>query len=493
MPELARHLTGKMKKSLLWSVSIESATVKLQDFSSLAGEMMIRDMGLQQRLASNPVYGYFAQHEEQLLDLGWLLAVVVNIVMIASYTSWQPDVNNPLAIELSTPALKDAVRGLGWALAVVEIILLILFIVRHSVQLSLSLFSSWEHARVKKLADRVVPARALAGPARAEAEPRAVRAGGGHRPRPQRHVRVVRGLRGHGPVGQPLAFTWHLFSIVSRVESLKTMVRAVTSRANQLLSIGMMGLFFLHIWAAWNFVGMRRFWALDGREPLCGTLSTCFASTLSFGLRSGGGQGDYIVAPEASDSWFWPRAPLDVAFFVIVSGLGALAIGVALTVNTAITELNLRANDLSDAGAQAIGASLMANSAVTALELGSNRIGDDGARAIGEALRVNTAVTKLSLQGNPIGDEGIQAVADGLLSPPNIWLMDLLLGRVHFQASAILERNKSLKQTRTMQHRSLFAAFDDPATLPFEGWDVYRDLSPWIKRAILGLDYLSVT
>ena len=43
-----------------------------------------------------------------------------------------------------------------------------------------------------------------------------------------------------------------------------------------------------------------------------------------------------------------------------------------------------------------------------------NEIGDQGATAIGEALKVNGALTELWLNRNKIGDQGATAIAEGL-------------------------------------------------------------------------------
>ena len=52
-------------------------------------------------------------------------------------------------------------------------------------------------------------------------------------------------------------------------------------------------------------------------------------------------------------------------------------------------------NAIGDQGATAIGEALKVNGALTELRLGSNNIGPSGATAIAEALKVNGALTEL--------------------------------------------------------------------------------------------------
>ncbi len=167
---------------------------------------------------------------------------------------------------------------------------------------------------------------------------------------------------------------------------------------------------------------------------------------------------------------------------------GAQAIGEALKVNTAVTELYLYSNQIGDAGAQAIGEALKVNTTVTELKLDDNEIGDDGARAIGEALGFNTSLVKLSLDNPQIGDEGDQAINGGLLS--NLRMLEF--SPLSTPGVDVLDRNKKLKRARDGQARSLFAAIDDPSTLLYHGFDVFKDLSRSISRALFRLEIGSV-
>ena len=73
----------------------------------------------------------------------------------------------------------------------------------------------------------------------------------------------------------------------------------------------------------------------------------------------------------------------------------------ALSLNTALTSLDVPHNKISDKGAKA----LSLNTTLTSLDLRYNKVGDEGANS----LSLNTSLTILDLRGNKIEDEGAKA------------------------------------------------------------------------------------
>ena len=54
------------------------------------------------------------------------------------------------------------------------------------------------------------------------------------------------------------------------------------------------------------------------------------------------------------------------------------------------------------------------NTSLTEIDLRYNEIGVEGTKAIAEALKVNTSLTDNYLEGNNIGDEGEKAIGEAL-------------------------------------------------------------------------------
>jgi hypothetical protein len=82
--------------------------------------------------------------------------------------------------------------------------------------------------------------------------------------------------------------------------------------------------------------------------------------------------------------------------------------------DTALLDLNLTANRISDRGAIELAHALRVNSYLHTLVLSDNQIGDAGTCALAETLRTNTIVRSLNLAQNNVGDQGAAACTDML-------------------------------------------------------------------------------
>ena len=79
---------------------------------------------------------------------------------------------------------------------------------------------------------------------------------------------------------------------------------------------------------------------------------------------------------------------------------GGMFLGTALNANTVLKTLSLLNNKLGDIGAVALAEGLKGNTGLTTLDLGANNIGVRGATAIAEALKSNTALRTLNMEDN---------------------------------------------------------------------------------------------
>jgi hypothetical protein len=162
------------------------------------------------------------------------------------------------------------------------------------------------------------------------------------------------------------------------------------------------------------------------------------------GLLWGTYPGEIIVGHPATIPWPSDCTSLNLRLTWLNGEAGATAIAAALQVNTALTSLNLRFDNIGDAGATAIAAALQVNTVLTSLDLYYNNIGDAGATAIAAALQVNTALTTLDLGGNTIGVAGATAIAAAL--QVNTALTTLDLGHNTIGATAIASIATCLKE-----------------------------------------------
>ncbi|KAI8904368.1 hypothetical protein EDD86DRAFT_213233 [Gorgonomyces haynaldii] len=85
-----------------------------------------------------------------------------------------------------------------------------------------------------------------------------------------------------------------------------------------------------------------------------------------------------------------------------------------LSEDSAIKNLVLRGNKITDIGCRLLGQALKSNRTLTNLNLFDNKIGFEGAEALAEGLKLNTVLQSLSLAKNNIKDDGVVLLAKAL-------------------------------------------------------------------------------
>ncbi|XP_068725735.1 protein NLRC3-like isoform X2 [Montipora capricornis] len=97
-----------------------------------------------------------------------------------------------------------------------------------------------------------------------------------------------------------------------------------------------------------------------------------------------------------------------------IGSAGAEYLSEALKVNTCLTTLKLNSNKIDAAGSESLSEALKVNTCLTTLDLRGNQVGSAGAESLSEALKVNTCLTTLDLRGNQVGSAGAEFLSDAL-------------------------------------------------------------------------------
>ena len=93
---------------------------------------------------------------------------------------------------------------------------------------------------------------------------------------------------------------------------------------------------------------------------------------------------------------------------------GAVGLVERLKLNTSLTTLSLKVNQICDAGAIGLGEALGANTSLTELKLHFNRIGVDGALGLSKGLELNKTLISLGLSSNAILADGAISIGKAL-------------------------------------------------------------------------------
>jgi hypothetical protein len=108
-----------------------------------------------------------------------------------------------------------------------------------------------------------------------------------------------------GAFQSPVFYSFHLLDVTKRVRTLKTVMRSVTENLDQLMYTGLLGIILLYIYASVGFQFIADTFYDDTLhssllnrkgDSVCMSLMHCFLSTLNYGVRMGGGIGEFLPA-----------------------------------------------------------------------------------------------------------------------------------------------------------------------------------------------------
>jgi hypothetical protein len=104
----------------------------------------------------------------------------------------------------------------------------------------------------------------------------------------------------------------------------------VTKNGSQLMMTAMLGAILLYIYAAFAFVFISDTYYDDNiysgllnrkGDSICMSMAHCYLSTINYGLRGGGGIGEFLptqTAVEANMQGFYFRSFFDLSFFLLI-------------------------------------------------------------------------------------------------------------------------------------------------------------------------------
>lgn len=101
----------------------------------------------------------------------------------------------------------------------------------------------------------------------------------------------------------PFFYTLHLLDVITRFPTLRNVIQAVTKNSKQLLLTAMLGLIIIYIFSviAFSYLydmyydeDINLFETTDKGDSICYTLVHCLLSNLNYGLRMGGGIGEFL-------------------------------------------------------------------------------------------------------------------------------------------------------------------------------------------------------
>lgn len=145
---------------------------------------------------------------------------------------------------------------------------------------------------------------------------------------------------------------------------------------------------------------------------------------------------------------------------------GAEAVALELEANTAVTELCMRHNNMTEAGARSLARVLRNNATLRQLDVYRNDISTGGVAALAEALAGNATLERLALGGTHCCSEDVRALADAAVAHPS--LTDLFYRGMHLNDEGARALADMLGATRSLRRLDLLESMrDGEAALAF--------------------------
>lgn len=107
----------------------------------------------------------------------------------------------------------------------------------------------------------------------------------------------------------PIFYSFHLVDVINRFPQLQNVIASVTKNGNQLLMTAMLGIIIIYIYSALGFIFVFDTYYDDEinagllnrkGDSACMDMMHCFLSTVNYGLRGGGGIGEFLPTQTAA-------------------------------------------------------------------------------------------------------------------------------------------------------------------------------------------------
>eukprot|EP00026_Physarum_polycephalum_P000121 Phypoly_transcript_00121.p1 GENE.Phypoly_transcript_00121~~Phypoly_transcript_00121.p1 ORF type:complete len:2101 (+),score=228.03 Phypoly_transcript_00121:347-6649(+) len=309
IPSICKNLTTKSKKDMMWNVKRDNQQDKIEDFFDRS-TFLIKEMEHREVLSKNKLFSYLAVRETQLKNLAFILAVIINMLVIWSYDA-QPSVRGGSPGDVKVfPAAAIAILFLGTIQAVVSVLTLIIFSVSNVPAILRQSWKAWTGS-ISPVSYDDLPNNLMYK----------VLSGYFLMCNPLLLFYVLYVISSTLGVvlfpNGPFFFAFQLLDVVARSELLKYVIRAVTLNGRSIILTALLTFVVVYLYAILGFQFFRNQFVQDNTF-LCESLWMCLVNVVNYGLRSGGGIGDMLSSMQWEDKDSRWRIIYEISFFFLV-------------------------------------------------------------------------------------------------------------------------------------------------------------------------------
>mmetsp|Transcript_1137 Transcript_1137/g.2746 ORF Transcript_1137/g.2746 Transcript_1137/m.2746 type:complete len:3258 (-) Transcript_1137:2504-12277(-) len=330
MPPLTKYFTDKSRKDLISKVNRNSQQEKIEDFYNRSKGIEV-EMKHQQKLARWPCIDSFCSHWNRMAQLAFVLLIFLNLVLFFSVEHVDGRTGDWRFSTTGTLNAEALVRFLSISQVVLSFLVLVCYLVEYYPLIivkgrnggcteALLAYEKDKFNRIKGtlLMKELVWITKKSFENRVSSSFMALRALFKDRNFLYALCYFIMSFIGNIFI---LLYCLLLLDVIRRSGDLVNVLKAITLNWKQLLLTLVLGCIVIYLFSIVAFLELHDYYVTDGTAEMntyCDSLLSCFASTTCYGIRAGGGIGDWLAQAEWGDSKYWLRYTFDMAYFILV-------------------------------------------------------------------------------------------------------------------------------------------------------------------------------
>ncbi|KAI8393697.1 uncharacterized protein BYT42DRAFT_609468 [Radiomyces spectabilis] len=317
IPEVCKYLRDSTKQRFLWNVKRDSPSTKIEDLVQQSGKI-IYEIENQARVAQNRYLSLLTKYSHLWWKASYVATILLNALMLV-YSSMLFDVGNAnqlssrFTTKVCVTLTLEICHLVFWLLSTAEFyfIQLPILVYRHSTKTAENL-SNDDKATEEKLA---IEKNLMTGEKFTD-KPFDLRFLLASLFETQFLYHLI--MVGFSVLGlfYPGFYAVHLLDFVFRDRILQGVIASITLNVSSISRTALLGIIVVYIHSVVAYMYFRS--EFDASKGLyCDSLSECFVTVLSHGVRSGGGIGDILEPDEQVQPRGW-RTIFEMSFYLIV-------------------------------------------------------------------------------------------------------------------------------------------------------------------------------
>lgn len=286
IPAVCKYLTDSSKEHLIRNVKRTNQQEKIEDFFVI-GEKLIQEMEHRETLSKTKHLSWISNYEGVAKNIPFVLSLLINLIIICSYYT---DEDNTIRVEPLPLMMLYILAFLHLGFSLMS---LLIYAIGHVPLILNSVHMKSTNTWIQNVSTLLSDPYTL-----------------------YYSTYVVLSILGILQLpNAPYFFAFHLLDIVARSEMLKYVIKSITLNGKALILTAFLAFVVIYIYSIFGFLFYR---TKFNEEVPCDNMLMCLVAAINYGMRSGGGIGDVMEAPNWNERDSSFRVMFDYTFFFVV-------------------------------------------------------------------------------------------------------------------------------------------------------------------------------